>query len=132
MTLDLKYTKYVNKYDPVSVSWSHEGKAIDIDFMHTISALFSDKLKCVVVEIYDEGIINFYSLSGVLVSSEPLPHIQGYQFRGMNRNSGSKTGIAFLFNPVDESVGNEWRDIEQYELTDKPKCRLGKKLGIFR
>ncbi|MFT3930597.1 MAG: hypothetical protein QM709_09925 [Spongiibacteraceae bacterium] len=132
MTEEIRYTKFLNTYDPVSVSWDYQGRTVQVDFPSVISALRSDKLNCVVIEIYEEGKLNFYALTGDLVSSEALPYLQGYQFRGINKNKESKTGISILFNPVDDSVGNKWRDIEQYELTDKPGFRLGRSLGIYR
>jgi len=60
-----------------------------------------------------------------------IPEIDGYQYRGLNNNLKSKTGLSLLYFPVAENVGNEWRDLEQFELLEG-KNLLGKKLGIYR
>lgn len=130
--IDIEYTKHVNTYDPVSVAWQHESKKYELDFDEPISALYSEPMEQVIVEVYGENKLNFYSLNGELVFSEKLPELSGYQFRGINKNLKSKTGISFLFHPSDEGMGNEWGDTEQYELLAKPGHRLGKKLGIYR
>lgn len=130
--IQLTYTKHINTYDPVAVSWQFGGKSVELEFKAPIEALFSNYLDAVVVEVYDENALNFYSLNGSLLSSEPLPAMAHYQFRGLNKSKESKTGIALLFHPADESVGNQWRDTEQFELTEKAVSRIGKRLGIYR
>ena len=130
--MNIQYTKFINQYDPVAVSWNNKGDVVLLEFSVVITALYSEILKQVVVELYEDNKINFYDSDGVLTSSEIIPRLDGYQFRGINKNLNSKTGISLLFNPVSDSVGNEWRDVEQYELDFKAKNFLGKKLGIYR
>lgn len=130
--MDLEYKKYINTYDPVAVGWTHNKNSILIEFSEPISAIYSEKLDRVVVEIYAENKLSFYQLSGQLDFSIDLPNLECYQFRGIHKNFESKTGISFLFHPVADSVGNKWRDTEQYELDVKTSNFLGRRLGIYR
>ena len=130
--MNIEYKKFVNEYDPVSVGWNLAGKDILLEFSQPNTAVFSEKLGKVVVEIYDENKLNFYDANGTLEFSSFLPSLDNYQYRGINRNIESKTAISFLFHPVAQSVGNKWRDTEQYELDLQCINFLGKKLGIYR
>lgn len=130
--MKLGYTKHINTYDPIAVSWIFDGKQIELCFDEPISAIFSEQLDNVVVELYQKGKLNFYSSTGELVSTEALPECKGYLFRGINRNTKSETGIAFLFYPIIESVSDKWKDTEQFELMKVLGQRLGPKLGIYR
>ncbi|WP_444923240.1 hypothetical protein ACJJH9_14900 [Microbulbifer sp. DLAB2-AF] len=40
----------------------------------------------------------------------------GYQFRGLNKNKKSSTGVLLLYFPVEAGVGNQREDFEQFEL----------------
>lgn len=130
--MKIVYTKHINTYDPVAVAWDYDGKRIDLVFETPICALYSEPLKNVVVEIYGENSLNFYGLDGALLGSEPIPKVEHYQFRGLNKNIESETGISLLFHPLDDTVGNQWRDMEQYEMGKSERNRIGRKLGIFR
>lgn len=132
MKMKIEYTKHINTYDPVAVSWAYDGKRIELTFETPIAALFSKPLNNVIVELYGANRLNFYELDGTLKASEYLPRLEHYQFRGLNRNKESRTGISFLFHPLDDSVGNQWRDTEQFEMTINSDNRVGKNLGIYR
>lgn len=132
MTMKIEYTKHINTYDPVAVAWNYDGKRIELAFETPISALYSESLKNVVVEIYGENRLNFYGVDGALQGSEPIPTVEHYQFRGLNKSIESETGISLLFHPLDETVGNQWRDTEQFEMGKSKQNRIGRKLGIFR
>ncbi|MCP5014684.1 MAG: hypothetical protein GY938_05295 [Ketobacter sp.] len=130
--MKIKYTKHINTYDPVSISWEYQGKDVEIDFNTPITGVYSEPLSCVVVEVYSENLLNFYSLDGGLISSERLPELENYQFRGITKSIKSKTGVSFLFHPSNDQVGNKWGDTEQYELTNDKEHRLGQNIGIYR
>ncbi len=130
--MKITYKKFINTYEPISVEWNFNGREVLLEFTESITAIFSEKINRVVVELFSENKISFYELSGELDLSGTLPNMENYQYRGINKSIQSKTGISFLFHPTDESVGNEWRDTEQYELDLKAPNFLGKKLGIYR
>lgn len=130
--MDIKYTKYGKQYDPIAFSWLYDGCTRELDFNYSISALYSEKIDSIVVEIYEENKLNFYSPKGELLSSESIPRKEDFQFRGINKNLKSKTGISFLFHPLKKSEKNKWGDTEQYEMLKPPNHRLGKFLNIYR
>ena len=130
--MNVEYKKFVNEYDPVCVGWKYAGKDVLLQFSQPITAVFSEKIGKVVVEIYSENKLNFYNINGKLECSNFLPTLENYQFRGINKSIESKTGISFLFHPISQSVGNKWRDTEQYEMDLECVYFLGKKLGIYR
>lgn len=41
--MNIKYRKLVNKHDPISVGWVHEGKDVSLEFTEIITAIFSKK-----------------------------------------------------------------------------------------
>ncbi|WP_297533657.1 hypothetical protein [Thalassolituus sp.] len=128
----ITYPKYSDDYDPISVAWSYDESEVEIDFYKPISAVFSESMNKVVVEVFDDGVINFYDLNGILSNSFSIPELDGYKYRGINKNLKSKTGVSLLFYPVRKDVGSEWRDIEQYELVPVEETLLGSYLGIYR
>jgi len=130
--MKIEYVKHINTYDPVAVAWDCNGKRVELIFEVPISALYSEPLANVVVEIYGENKLNFYGLDGALQESEAIPTIEHYQFRGLNKSVESETGISLLFHPADETVGNQWRDTEQFEMGKNKKNRVGRNLGVFR
>lgn len=130
--MNIEYKKHINTYDPIAVGWTHENKNVLLEFSELITAVFSAKLNRVIIALYSENKLFFYYLNGELELSARLPTIDLYQYRGINKNLESKTGVSFLFHPVADSVGNKWRDAEQYELDIKCSDFLGKKLGIYR
>jgi len=130
--MNIVYKKFINEYDPISVYWNHSGKDVLLEFPESITAIFSEKINRVVVELFSANNLHFYNLNGELDFSGSLPNMENYQYRGINKSIDSKTGISFLFHPIADSVGNEWRDTEQYELDLKSSNFLGKKLGIYR
>lgn len=114
-----------------SVSWSRDGNDVLLSFPFEINAIFSEKIERVIVEKYEVGKVGIYFLSGDMATEIDIPEMSGYQFRGINRNSESSSGASFLFFPTAPDKGNQWKDIEQYELclNDNP---LGKYLNIYR
>lgn len=130
--MQISYKNFVNTYDPVSVGWNYQGKDLLLEFPEPITAIYSEKIDRVVVELFSNKQLNFYKLSGELDFSASLPGMDNYQYRGLNKSIESQTGISFLFHPITEKVGNEWRDTEQYELNFNPQHLLGKRLGIYR
>jgi hypothetical protein len=129
--LKIEYENYV-AHEPRAVSWVHDGKKVLQDFPLAITAVYSEPLQQVVVELFALGKLRFFNPDGSVASEKDIPALPGYEYRGLNRNSQSKTGIALLFNPVAENTGNESRDMEQYELLVKGPAVVGKKLGIYR
>jgi hypothetical protein len=131
--VDIEYGNYVG-FDPTSVSWSHDGRRILLEFPFTVRAVYSGPLRRVVAELFQIRKLRFYDLDGSVDGERDIPELPGYQFWGLNPNSGSRSGIALLFQPVDEGVGNEWRDAEQYELVPESESQsmVGRRLGIFR
>lgn len=125
------YTKFVNEYDPISVTWEHNHNNILLEFSEPINAIYSEKIERVAVEILCKH-ISFYKLNGNLDFSVPCPHMEKYQYRGLNKNNHSKTGISLLFHPTERPTGNEWQDIEQYEMEFNSRNLFGKYLGIYR
>lgn len=130
--MKLEYSKYTDDYDPISISWEIEGIARELKFDKTISAQFSEELNSIVVELYEDDKLNFYSLNGELLSSERIPKMDGYQFRGLNKSLKSRTGIALLFLPDAKESDLGLADIEQYEMLSTPNARVGGYLNIFR
>ena len=130
--MKLVFGKLNSNYEPMAVSWFFEEKNISLDFSVEISAIYSEKLEQVVVELYDLGKLYFYSVDGTLNCEVGIPKLPKYQYRGLNKNNKSKSGICILFHPIDESVGNEWRDTEQYEMVMGIPIVVGDKLDIYR
>ncbi len=130
--MNIEYKKYINEYDPVSVGWVHEEKDVLLNFSEPITAVYSEPLDRVIVELFSENRLCFYNLAGALESSGSLPRLEHYQYRGIHKSIGSKSKVSFLFHPIDDSVGNKWRDTEQYELDIRCNNFLGKNLGIYR
>jgi hypothetical protein len=129
--MKIDYEKFVN-HAPTAVTWDYGGKKVREEFPFPITAVYSDKLKQVIVELFPLRKLRFINLDGSVASEPDIPALPGYEYRGLNSNKQAKTGVALLFNPVDENVGNEWRDIEQYELVTRGASLVGKKLGIYR
>jgi len=129
MKLNLKKNDLTNEYN--EVSWIHNSENVSLSFPFEISALYSQTINRVIVEKYEIGKIAFYLLDGAIDCEVDIPSLEGYQFRGINKNNESKTGASLLFFPIEEDKGNQWRDIEQYELTTSNNP-LGKYLDIYR
>jgi hypothetical protein len=129
--VDLKYERY-DGYSPIAVSWSHGGERIVREFPSPIWAVWAEPAGLVVVERQEVGKLQFYALDGSLAFERDIPDLPGYSYWGLNPSSCSKSGVALLFNPVDENVGNEWRDTEQYELLLDGENLVGQRLGIWR
>ncbi|WP_370981205.1 hypothetical protein [Agaribacterium sp. ZY112] len=112
-------------------SWIYENKEVTISFSVIARHVYVEDNESVFFSLYSEDEILRYSLSGELIESFNIPEKRGYQYRGINRNLKAKLGVSLLFCPVDDDVGNQWRDIEQYELESESQP-LGKYINIYR
>ncbi len=130
--MKIEYTKYSDEYDPISIAWESGGERVEIYFGYEIIALYSKTLNKIVVEDFKDRKIKFFGVDGKLEFDRDIPFFPKYEFRGINKNSASKTDISFLFYPANSDVGNEWRDIEQFEVDLEEENLVGKRLGIFR
>jgi hypothetical protein len=115
----------------VTLKWSVNGENKNLVFKYDISYRFSDKIGMLFVEVYELNLIQVYDSQAILQNEYEIPKLEGYQYRGLNINKNSKTGISLLYFPVHKNVGNEWKDIEQYEFIDNESI-IGKKLGLYR
>lgn len=129
MKIELIKNTSTNQYD--AVHWENEGDKVRLEFPYEISAVYADKIKKVVVEKFEVDKIGFYKLSGELEFDADIPSMEGYKFRGIKKNLESKSGASLLFYPSELGKGNQWGDIEQYELVADSDC-LGKYLNIYR
>ncbi|WP_188150893.1 hypothetical protein [Teredinibacter waterburyi] len=129
MKIELIKNTSTDHYD--AVRWENSGEEVRLEFPYEISAVYADKIKKVVVEKFEIDKIGFYKLSGELDFYADIPSMDGYKFRGIKKNLQSKTGASLLFYPTESGKGNQWGDIEQYELVADSNC-LGKYLNIYR
>ena len=109
----------------------HGDEIQSLDFPFEIYAAFSEPTDRIVVEKFSLGKIGFYLPCGTLDVDVDIPTVKGFEYRGINRNNDSRSGLSLLYSPADVDKGNQWRDIEQYELLKSPVC-LGNLLGIYR
>lgn len=113
------------------LSWEYRDKKIELLFSSIARyVLVEDKLQVFVSVFFNKKIYQ-YSSEGNLLSEFPIPEKEGYQYRGINRNLKAKYGVSLLFVPTEEGYGNQWGDVEQYDL-DVPSRPLGKFLDIYR
>jgi hypothetical protein len=129
MKIELIKNVSVDQYD--TVRWENSGEEVRLEFPYEISAVYADKIKKVAVEKFEIDKIGFYKLNGQLDFDADIPSVDGYKFRGIKKNHKSKTGASLLFYPAESRKGNQWGDIEQYELLADSNC-LGKYLNIYR
>lgn len=129
MNIILKKNESTGLYD-VAV-WESKGTIITLEFPYEISAKYADKIQRVIIEKYSTNKIGFHTENGTLEFDADIPSLDGYKFRGINKNLTSASGVALLFFPAEPASGNKWRDVEQYELIESNNC-LGKYLGIYR
>ena len=113
------------------LSWVFEGEKITLKFSTIARAVYSNTSKKVYVSEYIQSAIYTYSENGELLKKITIPEKKGYRFRGLSCNNKSDTGISLLYVPVEEGVGNEWGDIEQYELLDTDPD-VGEFIDIYR
>ncbi|MCW8932606.1 MAG: hypothetical protein OQL19_20525 [Gammaproteobacteria bacterium] len=125
------FTKEGNRVISTTLSWEHNGNNICIDCQDDVQAIYADKLEKVVVELFLQNRIAFYSNEGELSFEIPLPSLDGCSFRGLNKSIKSKTGVSIIFNPEDDKKKNKWNDMVQYELlTNAPY--ISECLEIYR
>jgi hypothetical protein len=113
------------------VSWVNGDRTVRIEFPTIARPVYSNVMSKVYVSVYSDRKIYEYDMSGNLVKSHNIPQLSGYQYRGLNSNKKSNTGISILYFPTEDNVGNQWRDIEQYEFVDSDPP-LGDFLSIYR
>ncbi|WP_188150486.1 hypothetical protein [Teredinibacter waterburyi] len=113
------------------LSWELEGKLFSLEFSTIARPVYSAVAKRVYVSEYMKSSIYVYSESGELLKKYRIPEKDGYQFRGLNPNKKSCTGVSLLYFPIRDDVGNKWGDIEQYELLDNDPP-LGEFIDIYR
>jgi|SRR5690606_23533889 len=114
------------------LSWKVKAKSVSIRLPGDASAIYSEVIDRVVVEIYPDKKIYIYDSLGNYLCEYSIVDKEGYQFRGLNRNKKSKSGIALLYHPLRAGLGNEWNDTEQYEFILDELRPVGKKLDIYR
>lgn len=131
MKINHSFKKDGNRTVATTVTWEHGGKKVSITIDSDVSGLFSEELNQIVIEDYPVRKILFYSKGGILQYDIPLPILEGYSFRGLNKNNASKTGISLIFNPESKEHKTTWDDMVQYELLINPPY-IGKFLGIYR
>lgn len=120
-----------NKDYKTIFKWLYQGEKIILNFSSMARYIYVEEKKEVFVTVYASRTVYRYKLNGDLHEEYIIPEMNGYQYRGINRNFKSKLGISLLFFPVDEKSGNEWRDIEQYELLSGSNP-LGDFIDIYR
>lgn len=114
-----------------TLSWVHNGKLVEKYFLFDASAVFSQKMNLVFVEAYADMEVQLLNLDGDFVGKYEIVPLEGYSFRGLNKNTNSKTGVSLLYHPCDVKLGNCWNDTEQYEFVMGDNT-LGKFLDIYR
>lgn len=114
------------------IDWVFDSNSIQIEFNCIARPLYSKKINKVFVSVYFENaIFVFRSEDGDLEEKFAIPKKENYQYRGLSINPKSRSGVALLFAPTSDQAGNEWSDIEQYELVMEPYI-LGEYLAIYR
>ncbi len=129
--MNIEYEDYTD-YEAKTVYWYFNNSKIALKFSVVISAVYSEKLTNVVVEVYQQNELQFYNLDGSLNFSRKIPQLAKHQFRGINPNLKSSSGVSFLYLPQQAADNNECVDMLQYEMTLDKDNLLGKKLGIYR
>lgn len=111
--------------------WEFNKEKFVLFFSSLVRYIFVDDKNEIFVSAHYEKKICRYNLSGILLGEFSIVQKEGYQYRGINRNLKAKLGVSLLYAPVEEGYGNQWGDIEQYELNlDEPS--LGRYLDIYR
>lgn len=95
-----------------TLSWDFESNGVVKRFEHDISFVNSSPLDKVVVSVYAEGKIYVIAHDGEIVDTFNIPQKEGYQYRGLNPNKKSISGVALIYVPMSDDVGNEWGDME--------------------
>ncbi len=109
--------------------FSHKNVVSEVIFQEDVSYLVVNGF--VFVEVFSEKKIYLFNDSGSKLKEIPIDKKLGYSYRGMKKNHLSSSGVAVLFFPEDNSLGNQWNDIEQYEI-DLAQGAIGKYLGVYR
>jgi hypothetical protein len=112
-------------------TWKNENGEVHISFPSDVICIYSSSINKVVAEIFEARTIQLIDISGKVTDEYKIPSMDGYQFRGINRNNKSKSGISLLFFPTEDKLKTEWNDIEQYEFLTSENP-LGEKIGIYR
>ncbi len=120
-----------DKVTSTEYKWKSENGEVRVSFPSDVICVYSSSIDKIVAEIFATGTIQLIDTSGKITQEYEIPSMDGYQFRGINRNNKSKSGISLLFFPTKDELKTEWNDIEQYEFL-LSKNPLGKKLGIYR
>ncbi|WP_219702730.1 hypothetical protein [Marinomonas lutimaris] len=114
-----------------TLSWVYEDRLIEKNFTFDASAVFSEVLSLVFVEAYRDSEVHLFRLNGDFLRKYKIATLENYDFRGLNKNIHSKTGVSLLYHPKSNDVGNEWGDTEQYEFRMEEDT-LGEFLDIYR
>lgn len=112
-------------------TWQHSGEFVELELDYDASAVFSESMQLIFVEAFEKNKIFSFDLRGILKDSYDIPIKDGYNFRGLNKNNESSSGISLLYHPYRGDKGNEWNDTEQYEFILKDDI-LGPFLDIYR
>lgn len=115
----------------MSLYWSFGDKKVAIYFSSLVGYVYSKKTGKIYVSEYGKSSIYFYSKDGSLLKTIKIPQKNGFQYRGLNRNEKSPSGVSLLYFPVNDEVGNKWGDIEQYELLEANPY-VGGFINIYR
>ncbi len=111
--------------------WDYKGKKVVLSFQSIARHIIVEDNNSLFVSLYSEDKICQYAMNGNLLTTFKIPEKEGYKYRGINRSLEAKHGISLLYVPTEEGYGNEWKDIEQYELESETNP-LGSYLNIYR
>jgi len=113
------------------LSWQYDGMSVELELDYDASGVFSESIQLIFIEAYEKKKIFSYNLNGTQRDSYNICAKAGYEFRGLNKNIKSATGISLLYHPSSSDTGNEWNDTEQYELVLEENT-IGPLLDIYR
>lgn len=113
------------------LTWQYDGISVELELDYDASCVFSESMQLIFIEAYEKKKIFSYNLNGTLSDSYNICAKKGYEFRGLNKNNKSASGVSLLYHPSSSDTGNEWNDIEQYELLLEENT-IGPFLDIYR
>jgi hypothetical protein len=113
------------------LTWQYDGMSVELELDYDAIGVFSESMQLIFIEAYEKKKIFSYNLNGTLSDSYNICAKKGYEFRGLNKNNKSATGISLLYHPNSRDTGNEWNDTEQYELVLEENT-IGPFLDIYR
>ena len=113
------------------LAWQHNGRTVELALDYDASAIYSEPMQLIFVEAFEQKKIFSYDLNANPKDFYNIPEKDGYEFRGLNKNVKSSSGVSLLYHPFRNDNGNQWNDTEQYEFVTDDNV-IGKFLDIFR